>query len=111
MTSSDATSPHQQSSSTAHNTTAQSPGAATTAAGGTGTSSSSGSNRAHLNILRDELRDSVMEEERLLDRMAELSHTRSSLRVQVQQREADAEVQGIRRRRERLENTRQTFQL
>jgi hypothetical protein len=109
MTPSDAASPHQQASSTAHNTTAQSPGAA--AAGGTSTSSSSGGNRAHLNILRDELRDSVVEEERLLDRMAELSHARSSLRVQVQQREADAEVQGIRRRRERLENTRQTFQL
>jgi hypothetical protein len=110
MTPSDAASPHRQSSSTAHTTTAQSPVTAV-AASGTSTSSSSGSNRAHLNILRDELRYSVMEEERLLDRMAELSHTRSSLRVQVQQREADAEAQGIRRRKERLENTRQTFQL
>lgn len=74
------------------------------------TNSGSG-NRAHVNMLRDELRDSVMEEERLLDRMAELSNTRSTLRVQVQQREADAEVQGIRRRKDKLEATRQAFQL
>jgi hypothetical protein len=85
---------------------AQSPGAA----GSSGAGSSSG-NRAHLNILRDELRDSIMEEERLLDRMAELAETRSALKVQVQQREAEAEGHGIRRRKEKLEATRQSLQL
>ena len=85
---------------------AQSPGAA----GSSGAGSSNG-NRAHLNILRDELRDSVMEEERLLDRMAELAQTRSALKVQVQQKEAEAEGRGIRRRKEKLEATRQSLQL
>ena len=90
---------------------AQSPGAAGSSGTGTGGAGSSSGNRAHLNILRDELRDSVMEEERLLDRMAELAQTRSALKVQVQQKEAEAEGHGIRRRKEKLEATRQSLQL
>jgi hypothetical protein len=87
-----------------------SPGAAGSNSG-TGAGCGSSGNRAHLNILRDELRDSVMEEDRLLDRMAELAQTRSALKVQVQQKEAEAEGHGIRRRKEKLEATRQSFQL
>jgi hypothetical protein len=62
-------------------------------------------------MLREELRESIQEEERVMSKMMELAQVRGRLKVQVHQREAEVELADMVRRRDELQGTRQAFQL
>jgi hypothetical protein len=62
-------------------------------------------------MLREELKESIQEEERVVSKMMELAQIRGRLKVQVHQREAEAELAEMVRRRDGLQATRQAFRL
>lgn len=78
--------------------------------GGGGTGESRGTT-GHVRMLREELRESIQEEERVMSKMMELAQVRGRLKVQVHQREAEVELADMVRRRDELQGTRQAFQL
>lgn len=60
----------------------------------------------HLQMLRDELQESLDEEEVLLERMLELVEARSDLAIQVERAEAKVQRANLRQRTEQLRMTR-----